>query len=262
MSSNIENNEYVVAALSRNRLLKADEQTRLKALALAITEVYKFRGQQPNAEDLVDMAKSLCRKISQQEGIDPTIEEIRIAFEYGVTGEYGDYYGINYVTLWNWVKNYLWSQDRLDALDRYHRTHQKLQTTNLLAEKSESQKAAERIATLNSNIESIFEDLKAGKAPFLCYQTQESVYKQLRAAGIMQKPSDEEIAEAWNKGVDIFNMKKVQTTKRFCDIFDDAMDAQSPCDDKTKITRYASAVLLQKFLLSLDKPPVFTPTIL
>lgn len=44
MSSNIENNEYVVAALSRNKLLKADEQTRLKALALAITEAYKFRG--------------------------------------------------------------------------------------------------------------------------------------------------------------------------------------------------------------------------
>ena len=228
MSSNIENDEYVVAALSRNKLLKADEQTRLKVLALAITEAYKFRGQQPNAEDLVDMAKSLCRKISQQEGIDPTIEEIRIAFEYGVTGEYGEYYGINYVTLWNWVKNYLWSQDRLDALNRYRRTHQKLQTTNLLAEKSESQKAAERIATLNSNIESIFEDLKAGKAPFLCYHTQESVYKQLRAAGVMQKPSDEEIAEAWNKGIHISNKKKVQTTKSPGHLYDDAMDAHTP----------------------------------
>ena len=256
MSSNIENNEYVVAALSRNKLLKADEQTRLKALALAITEAYKFRGQQPNAEDLVDMAKSLCRKISQQEGIDPTIEEIRIAFEYGVTGEYGEYYGINYVTLWNWVKNYLWSQDRLDALDRYRRTHQKPQTTNLLAEKSESQKEAERIASINSNIESIFEDLKAGEAPVLCYHTQESVYRQLRAAGIMEKPSDEEIAEAWNKGIDILKRRKVQTARRLADIIDDAMDADSPCDDRAKITRYASAVLLQKFLLSLDKPPV------
>ena len=72
----------------------------------------------------------------------------------------------------------------------------------------------------------------------------------------MEKPSDEEIAEAWNKGIDILKRRKVQTTRRLADIIDDAMDADSPCDDRTKITRYASAVLLQKFLLSLDKPPV------
>lgn len=258
MSSNIENNEFVVAALSPNRLLKADEQTRLKALALAITEVYKFRGQQPNAEDLVDMAKSLCRKISQQEGIDPTIEEIRVAFEYGVTGEYGEYFGINYVTLWNWVKSYLWSPDRLDAIERYRRTHQKPQTTNLLAEKSEAQKEAERIASVNANIESIFEDIKEGKAPVLCYHTQESVYRHLRNSGIMPKPSDEEIADAWNRGLNILKSKKTQTARVLADIIDDAMDAQKPCDDRAKITRYASALLLQKFLSGLDKPPVLT----
>ena len=64
------------------------------------------------------------------------------------------------------------------------------------------------------------------------------------------------IAEAWNKGIDILKRKKVQTARRLADIIDDAMDADSPCDDRAKITRYASAVLLQKFLLSLDKPPV------
>lgn len=36
-----------------------------------------------------------------------SLDDIKLAFYYGVRGEFGDYYGINTVTLYNWLKSYI-----------------------------------------------------------------------------------------------------------------------------------------------------------
>lgn len=36
-----------------------------------------------------------------------SLDDIKLAFYYGVRGEFGDYYGINTITLYNWLKSYI-----------------------------------------------------------------------------------------------------------------------------------------------------------
>lgn len=252
--NNIENNEYVVAALSEHKLLQMDEITQLKSITLTITEVFKFRGQEPNATDCVDMAKSLCRKIVQNGEISPTIPEIRMAFEYGVTGEYGEYFGINYVTLWKWLKAFLWSDDRLEALNMYRRIR-KPQNTNLLSEKSESEKQRDKIAEIKNNIRYIFEDIKNNVSVGITFYAQEVAYKYLRQEGFIQKPTEDEIKVAWEKGKGVLENRKNRTSRSILEIIDDGFYSAENANDKQKVIRYATSFLLRNYLEGLDKLP-------
>jgi hypothetical protein len=53
-----------------------------------------------------------------------SVDDIRLAFYYGVRGEFGEYYGINPITFYNWIKSY-----RLELLPKVYLEVKPLLTT-------------------------------------------------------------------------------------------------------------------------------------
>lgn len=253
MSNNpLTNNEFVVAALSPNKLQNMTEPERLKSIVLCINEVFKFRGQIPNAEDSIDIAKSLSCKIFSTEYI-PTVEEIRTAFEYGVTGEYGEYFGINYVTLWNWIKSYVWCDDRIDTLRRYWSIEQQTQASRQIVAKSEETiQAEERLAVLQS-IKNLWNDLRNHKPNGLTYRQQQDFYKLLRKEHIMPKPEQYEIDSAMDKARIERHAQIHKPNKSLKDIINNALEGDAT--EEQRIHRIALSFLLEDFLCSLEEFP-------
>lgn len=241
------NNEYVMAGLSPNKLSKLSETDRLKAMVLCINEVYKFRGQQPNAEDSVDMARNLCRKISTIEGYEPSIEDVRLAFENGVTGEYGEYFGISYVTLWKWFKTYIYSSERLNAINEYFKNLPP-QTTNILSEKTATQMAEDERRAQIEMVHTIHSEILTHGYADSSYHKLDDIYQFLRNEGIMQRPEQSEIDAARKQAEDVLERRKESRSMSLCDRVDYGLDSNLKLTEAQKVHYITRALLLVRFL--------------
>lgn len=76
-----------------------------------ITRAFAMKGQASSTEDVVFIAMELA-KILDSRQLSLSDQEIAIAFNNGIFGEYGDYYGINAVTCYEWICGYLSSPER------------------------------------------------------------------------------------------------------------------------------------------------------
>lgn len=80
-----------------------------------ITGVYTIAGQQPEASTLALYIDEFYTKLSETYPA-ITIDEVRAALRNGVYGDYGKYYGLNPQTFLSFVKSYLFSDERKEAL--------------------------------------------------------------------------------------------------------------------------------------------------
>lgn len=86
-----------------------------KDLAVIIGGVYAQAGQAILPNELASMAKAVFRDIQSRFSA-LTIEEIRIALDNGIRGDYGAFYGLNVITFNNWLKAYKQSDERYKAI--------------------------------------------------------------------------------------------------------------------------------------------------
>lgn len=75
-----------------------------------------LKGFDLSAKDIAAMSQILEKDIRNSKLQNLTLEEVRYAVENGIKGEYGDYYGLNNVTLLNFLKAYSTSETRAKAL--------------------------------------------------------------------------------------------------------------------------------------------------
>lgn len=85
-----------------------------RGVAKLISSLCALKGQVMNDEDIVIIANALRTDLKERYG-GLTMEEVDIALNNGVRGDYGDYYGLNLITFLGWIKAYSMSNARLDA---------------------------------------------------------------------------------------------------------------------------------------------------
>lgn len=236
-------NEYVVAARNPH-YTECGQKSRLKELAAHIGEAFRFRGQQAAPADLADMAVNLDRKVAQ-DFPHITLQEIRLAFEYGVTGEYGEYFGINFVTLFKFIKAYSESQDRADAIRRYREA----QKAAAAAPKALPAPTEDQIRDkARSDLEDYFNQIRSKGFISASYHSREWMYNYLRKLSVMPKPSEGDVSAAMRSAELWLESYSKSTVRSFFELIDDSRDSQDGTTDAQKIRRKAKAALLEKFL--------------
>lgn len=244
IDQNLANSEHVAAARAPH-YDTIDQKTRLKELAARINEAFRFKGQQPSAVDTADMAVNLDRKLVQTFP-EVTLPEIKLAFEYGVTGEYGEYFGINFVTLFKFIKSYLESPDRLDAIRAYRRATQKA----LPAPKMRPKTPEELRIQARAYIADFRDQIRSSGAISSSLHSQEWLYDWLRTNGHMDEPDPLDRDFAMDTAADWLSNYRRTKERTFAETIDDMRDAQDRTDDHRKTVRKAKAVLLAQFLKS------------
>lgn len=246
MNSNIDQNlaqsEYIVAAKGP-RYSEMDQKTRLKELVSRINEAFRFKGQQPSAVDSADMAVNLDRKLSQTYP-EVTAPEIKLAFEYGVTGTYGDYFGLNFVTLFNFVKSYMENPERLDTIKAYRRATQKALPAPKFQPKTPEQLRNQAI----EDIRDYQAQLRSSGHISASLHSQEWLYSWLRSNGYMPKPEELDQESAMACAEEWLESYRKSPARAFFEIIDDSRDSQDGTTDKQKIVRKAKCLLLSQFL--------------
>ena len=243
IDQNLAQSEYIVAAKGP-RYSEMDQKTRLKELAARINEAFRFKGQQPSAIDTADMAVNLDRKLSQAFP-EVTLPEIKLAFEYGVTGEYGDYFGLNFVTFAKFIKGYMENPERLDTIKAYRRATQKA----LPAPKLRPKTPEELRAQAKGYIADFRDQIRSSGSIASSLHSQEWLYDWLRANGHMDEPDTLDRNFAMDTAADWLGNYKKSSRRTFAETIDDARDAQEHTDDHRKTVRKAKAVLLTQFLM-------------
>jgi hypothetical protein len=102
-------------SLTGLRIGQQDEVTLEAALIAIVGEIFTFAGQNIEPKE----TKMMCKVISgdlrrRYKGL--TLSEVDYALNAGVRGEYGEYYGINVVSVNKWLRAYYNSDERKEAM--------------------------------------------------------------------------------------------------------------------------------------------------
>lgn len=101
-----------IAPLEKNDAVKAyDEKTVETAMAVIIAKLFQMAGQKSIASDIVVYAKAMTSELRNNYR-SYSLEEVNFAMERGVLGDYGEYIGINLVSMSRWMKAYSKSEQR------------------------------------------------------------------------------------------------------------------------------------------------------
>lgn len=84
-------------------------------LTLIIGGVYAQAGQVPEGKELASMTGVLFRDLQTRFSM-LTLNEVRVAFDNGLRGDYGTFYGLSILTFNNWLKAYKQSDERFKAI--------------------------------------------------------------------------------------------------------------------------------------------------
>jgi hypothetical protein len=79
--------------------------------------------------EIKEIAKKVCREIADNYK-DFRIEEVGLAFDLGIKKEFGEYYGINFVSLVNFLKSYRYSKYRNEFFSKNIEPQKALQEKN------------------------------------------------------------------------------------------------------------------------------------
>lgn len=99
--------EVYTSHFSHYRIKEYSDKNLVKEqVKLILNKTFAYKGQTPSSEReyefiLKSLQEDLLLKFN-----DYTIEDIKLAFSYGVRGELGEYYGLNGKTFYDWLKNY------------------------------------------------------------------------------------------------------------------------------------------------------------
>ncbi|WP_459186687.1 hypothetical protein ACGE0T_10915 [Parabacteroides sp. APC149_11_2_Y6] len=103
----------------RQERISAGKNT-VQDVIVIIGGIYAQAGQTILPNELATMANALFRDI-QARYSSLTMQEVRVAFENGVRGDYGTFYGLSIVTFNNWLKAYKQSEERYKAVKSLNR---------------------------------------------------------------------------------------------------------------------------------------------
>lgn len=106
--------EIKKALKDNTRIADLTEGAILNQLSVYLKYVYNDLGQVPHEEDAAYL-KSQLVKLLQVKYTYLNISEVGIAFRNGIQKVYGEYFGINFVSLSMFIKAYAESQERCDA---------------------------------------------------------------------------------------------------------------------------------------------------
>lgn len=94
-----------------------------------------FRKNQAIEENVLQLTAQELKLMLVGEFFYLTIEEVEYAFELGVYGKLGEYYGINLVTFKSWLQCYSGSQERLNVIAQRNRGMLKIAPTATITDK-------------------------------------------------------------------------------------------------------------------------------
>lgn len=77
-----------------------------------------FRKGQEKENEVMDFIVSDFKSLVVEEFPYLTIEEVSFAIKEGVMGRYGEYFGVNEVTMMNWVRAYVVSDERINFIQK------------------------------------------------------------------------------------------------------------------------------------------------
>lgn len=106
--------QRITGCLRDSRYLDNDRAARVSRLTDMMYDAYSRKGQ--NAGNAEALAESLDREIADYMGYQLTFSEACLAIEWGLHGEYGEYTGLNVERLFRFVRSYLESEERQQAL--------------------------------------------------------------------------------------------------------------------------------------------------
>lgn len=115
MLKKIEHEGTLLAALKSTRILDLQKQAATERISEMLTQVYYTAGQKLEGKDLSLLTQALYLEVKNYFSF-LRIEELKIALNEGVRGQYGEYFGINIKTIHNWVRAYQVSENRKQKL--------------------------------------------------------------------------------------------------------------------------------------------------
>jgi hypothetical protein len=96
------------------RIRDQDETALKSSIAVIVEKIFVLAGQTPEKRDIVviciEIASDLKKRYKNM-----TLSEVDYALNCGVRGDYGEYYGINVVSINKWLKTYYNSDERREA---------------------------------------------------------------------------------------------------------------------------------------------------
>jgi hypothetical protein len=108
----------ITEALNKVRIKGVSDIEMKSALSMIIWSIFELAGQKPEQKDVNIIVKEASKEIRSKYSKTLTLKEIEFAFRKGVFGDYGDYFGINTVTIMKWLKAYYNSEERREAQRR------------------------------------------------------------------------------------------------------------------------------------------------
>jgi len=108
----VEQNKLVVAMQSP-MIRNSDDRIITDTLGRAVVKAFQDTGQRIDEADQTYLKSALLTEARRYPNL--RIEEIPVAIERGVRREYGDYFGINVVSISGFFRGYLASQERAEA---------------------------------------------------------------------------------------------------------------------------------------------------
>ena len=106
----------ITGCIRDSRYLDTDRTARMARLTDMMYDAYSRKGQ--NAGNAETLAETLDREISEYMGYQLSFSEACLAIDWGLHGEYGEYTGLNTERLFRFVRSYLESEVRQQALAR------------------------------------------------------------------------------------------------------------------------------------------------
>jgi hypothetical protein len=109
-------NEIALIKQNLNGLRVRDcVETRLKGrLSVIIYTLFEIAGQTPSEHDANVIVREVGKDL-QKKYANLTLDEVDYALNAGVRGEYGEYFGINVVSINKWLRAYYNSEERIEA---------------------------------------------------------------------------------------------------------------------------------------------------
>jgi hypothetical protein len=96
------------------KIREHDDDTIKSSIAILVQKMFLIAGQTPEKKDITIICREVCNDLQKRyKGM--TLNEVDYALNAGVRGEYGEYYGINVVSINKWLRAYYNSEERREA---------------------------------------------------------------------------------------------------------------------------------------------------
>jgi hypothetical protein len=96
------------------KIREHDDETIKSTIAVLVQKMFLIAGQTPEKKDITIICREVCADLrNRYKGM--TLNEVDYAMNNGVRGEYGEYYGINVVSINKWLRAYYNSEERREA---------------------------------------------------------------------------------------------------------------------------------------------------